>query len=64
MRIHDGRGFDHANAKSKLIKSSLQLCCRITPRSTAGGLSEGERSSPSQLHFKATKRDGFLGHRA
>ena len=36
----------------------------ITPRSPAGGFPEGERSSPSVLHFKALKGDGFLNTRA
>jgi hypothetical protein len=34
-----------------------------TLRSPAGDLPEGERSSPSVLHFKEIKRDGFLEHR-
>jgi hypothetical protein len=36
----------------------------ITLRSPAGGFSEGERSSPSVLHFKEIRRDEYLRHRA
>src|SRR5918999_1796693 len=46
------------------ISVVIDVCRGITPRSPAGGLSEVERSSPSQLHFKGFKGDGFLKHRA
>jgi hypothetical protein len=35
-----------------------------TLRSPAGGFSEGERSSPSVLHFKEIKGDEYLRRRA
>jgi hypothetical protein len=36
----------------------------ITLRSPASGLLEGERSSPSVLHFKGFNDDGYLKRRA
>jgi hypothetical protein len=43
---------------------SITLGVGRTLRSPAGDLPEGERSSPSPLHLKGFKGDGFLDHRA
>jgi hypothetical protein len=47
-----------------MSRRSEEFGVRITLRSPAGDRLEGERSSPSVLHFKGFNGDGFLEHRA
>jgi hypothetical protein len=57
----------HDKANEIYIGHSLPsaiLVVGITLRSPASGRLEGERSSPSVLHFKGFKGDGYLKHRA
>ena len=45
------------------ISPSHEACCCITLRSPADDFSKARRKRAAQLHLRATKRDGFLGHR-